>query len=87
MQAEYRGKIQGGVVVFSEPVDLPDGVPVTVSVVRAAREPLVFLTDPALTTAQRIEQLGRWAETQPCDLPPDLAANHDHYLHGLPKRG
>jgi hypothetical protein len=20
------------------------------------------------------------------DLPPDMAANHDHYLHGLPKR-
>ena len=19
-------------------------------------------------------------------LPPDMAANHDHYLHGLPKR-
>ena len=24
------------------------------------------------------------AETR--DLPPDLAAQHDHYLHGLPKR-
>jgi len=21
------------------------------------------------------------------DLPPDLAANHDHYLYGTPKRG
>ena len=20
------------------------------------------------------------------NLPPDMAANHDHYLHGLPKR-
>ena len=20
------------------------------------------------------------------DLPPDLAANHDHYLHGTPRR-
>jgi hypothetical protein len=20
------------------------------------------------------------------DLPPDLATNHDHYLHGMPKR-
>lgn len=28
--------------------------------------------------------LGFAAETE--GLPPDLAANHDHYLHGLPKK-
>ncbi len=34
---------------------------------------------------QIAEQLRRFAgETR--GLPPDLAAQHDHYLHGLPKR-
>ena len=32
-----------------------------------------------LALARKIEQL-------PCDLPEDLSANHDHYLHGQPKR-
>jgi hypothetical protein len=31
-------------------------------------------------------ELAEWAETQPCDLPEDLAINHDHYLYGVPKR-
>jgi hypothetical protein len=34
----------------------------------------------------RLADLGRWAETQPSDLPAALAENLDHYLHGLPKR-
>lgn len=25
-------------------------------------------------------------DQQPSQLPPDLAKNHDHYLHGMPKR-
>ena len=38
------------------------------------------------TIGQELAALGRSFEGQPCDLPPDLAAQHDHYLHGLPKR-
>lgn len=44
---------------------------------------------PALETPavwERLAELGRWAETQPSELPVDLAQNHDHYLHGRPKR-
>ena len=35
-----------------------------------------------------IQRLGNLAEDLGIDmshLPPDLAENHDHYLHGLPK--
>ncbi len=35
----------------------------------------------------RLAALGKQLEGLPSDdLPPDLAANHDHYLHGLPRR-
>ena len=34
----------------------------------------------------RLHAIGQAAEESPCDLPTDLAANHDFYLHGLPRR-
>jgi hypothetical protein len=34
----------------------------------------------------RLHAIGQAAEELPCDLPTDLAANHDFYLHGLPRR-
>ena len=33
-----------------------------------------------------LQRLGEASEKLPCDLPADFAANHDFYLHGLPKR-
>lgn len=41
---------------------------------------------PGPTIWDTLSDLGRWAETLETQLPMDLAANHDHYLHGLPKR-
>jgi len=35
---------------------------------------------------ERLLGLAQWSETQATMLPHDLAENHDHYLHGLPKR-
>jgi len=40
----------------------------------------------AQTIGQKLAALGKQVETEPCDLPKDLAANHDHHLHGLSKR-
>jgi hypothetical protein len=77
----YRGTIKGGVVILPADVALPEGA-----------EVLVSLPDQPPGAAvgsgiwQKLTELGQWAETVPTDLPPDLAANHDHYLHGLPKR-
>lgn len=34
----------------------------------------------------RLAALGKNAEKIPTELPGDLAANHDYYLHGLPKK-
>ncbi len=80
----YQGKVQGGVVVLENGAVLPEGTPVTV--LANDRVPGTGAADGAPSIGEKMLQLAHWAETQPCTLPEDLAANHDHYLHGLPKR-
>ena len=80
----YRGKVQDGVVVLQEGAELPDGTEVSVMPDAVAEPTKESQEQP--TIWKKLAALGRWTETQPCDLPEDLAANHDHYLHGLPKR-
>ena len=87
----YQGTVQNGVVVFSGGVSLPDGTHVTVlpreaesSAEVAAPPPPAF--DASMSIGEPLAALGRWAETFPTELPTDLAKNHDHYLHGLPKK-
>lgn len=80
----YQGKVEGGVIVLMNGITLPEGMSVTV-----VPSSLVI---PGLggkeqsTIWEKMVALARWAETQPCGLPSDLADNHDHYLHGQPKR-
>lgn len=69
----YRGRVKNGVVVLDPEVALPDGIEVTI-------EPL---SSPSRRTLA--EQLGDLVGSVP-DLPPDMAQQHDHYLHGAPKR-
>ena len=79
----YRGKVQNGVIQIANGVRLPEGADVQIEldepepVVRPGEQPTIW---------QKLAALGRWAETQPTNLPQDLAENHDHYLHGTPKR-
>jgi len=77
----YRGTIKSGVVVLPADVALPVGTEVLVAL---PYQPPDSAAGQAIW--ERLTELGRWAETLPSDLPPDLAANHDHYLHGLAKR-
>ena len=77
----YRGTVKSGVVVLPADVTLPEGTEVMVTLPDLPPKPA---TEPTVWT--RLSELGRWVETLPTDLPPDLSANHDHYLHGLPKR-
>ncbi len=76
----FRGHIQNGVVVFDQPVALPDGTPVAVQSLaesergqRAADEPTLF---------DRLQGVIGKAQ----GLPADFAAQHDHYIHGTPRR-
>ncbi|HUY32829.1 MAG TPA: hypothetical protein VMV69_08615 [Pirellulales bacterium] len=80
----YQGVVQGRVVVLPDGVELPDGTEVTIVPRQTVDSGPRF--DASLPIGKKLAELARWAETQPCDLPADLAINHDHYLHGLPKR-
>ena len=72
-----RGRIAGGLVVLEDPKALPDGTEVKVEPVKRPRH---RTQEPDLS-----DKLLKWAGT--CKgLPHDLARNHDHYLHGGPKR-
>lgn len=62
----------GKVIIPDEPVQLPVGQPLRLH---------LELAD----TLQPFEDLLRFAADLP-DAPPDLAAQHDHYLYGSPKR-
>jgi hypothetical protein len=68
------GIVQNGVVVLDPSASLPEGT-------RVRLEPL----EPPPEEQALGQRLLRFAGKAQ-DLPCDLAVNHDHYLHGQPKR-
>ena len=74
----YSGIVKNGVVVLKEGAEIPDGTEVRVEPV--AQNASVPAEGPTLA-----EQFANVIGTVP-DLPSDMAAQHDHYLHGAPKR-
>lgn len=75
----YQGKVENGVIELPDGVTLPERLSVAII-------PSPSPANADLTVWQKLEAVGRWAEKQPCTLPHDLAANHDHFLHGRPKK-
>jgi hypothetical protein len=55
---------------------------------RAGRWISASRSTPALTERQAVAFTDKLLEfaAETSNLPPDLSAQHDHYLHGLPKR-
>lgn len=70
----FEGTMLNGTVVFAEPTALPDGTVVEV-VVKAPEKVASDLGAMLLRHAGKAK-----------GLPPDAAAQHDHYLYGTPKR-
>jgi hypothetical protein len=70
----YHGHIQNGVVVLDEAPSLPEGTKVQVAVLPPS--------DVGSTLGTRLMQFAGKVD----GLPSDLARNHDHYLHGAPKK-
>ncbi|HEV7297806.1 MAG TPA: hypothetical protein VGN72_00455 [Tepidisphaeraceae bacterium] len=70
----YRGRVVNGQIVLDGDPSIPEGTDVMVDVVSmpTADEPIG-------------KALLRLAGTA-TGLPPDMSVNHDHYLHGQPKR-
>jgi hypothetical protein len=72
----YRGKIHNGVVVLNEGSELPDGIEVEVLPMTAGVDPEAkSLQEKLLNLSGKLK-----------GYPPDLAKNHDHYIHGAPKK-
>ena len=71
----YRGTIRNGVVELEDGKDLPDGAIVRVELVDPPRD------DPGPGHARLMKLAGVIK-----DGPADWARNHDHYLHGQPKK-
>ena len=70
----FTGHVQNGVVVFDEPIAMPEGTRVTVSSCTP--------TPPAPTHYD----LFREVIGQAVGLPEDMAKNHNHYIRGGPKQ-
>ncbi len=77
---ELRGRMRNGVVVFEVPPPLPEGTEVSVRAVGETRP----LSQPQSDPGSVWDRLRRLAGT--VEGPSDWAANHDHYIHGTPKR-
>ncbi len=78
----YRGRVKNGVIVPEPGAPLHEGMTVQIEPVgetqdNAARDPneTQQLREGLLSFSGMIK-----------DGPPDLARNHDHYLHGTPRR-
>jgi hypothetical protein len=75
MAETYVGAVRGGVVVFEgEPPPLPEGTKVRI-------QPVDMEAALGELSAMLMAVAGKAT-----GLPTDLAENHDHYLHGTPKR-
>jgi hypothetical protein len=74
----YEGTIANGAVVLDNGAHIPDGtlVKVIVPVEKSA---------PPRSDEPTLRWMLKYAGTVD-DMPPDFAAQHDHYIHGTPKR-
>jgi len=77
---EVHGVIRGGVVVLSTECDLTEGTEVSIVPVDRSRPLSGDESEP--TIGQKLAALAPRMESLPCDLPEDLAENHDHYSEG-----
>jgi hypothetical protein len=74
-----EGTFRGGVVVLDDAADLLEGTRVQVVVPAHSERPDVA------EVAHPLRGLLKFAGTAN-DLPADFAEQHDHYIHGTPRR-
>lgn len=70
----FEGRVENGVIVLDLPNQLADGTKVEV-IVRDAPVGQATLRERLLKLAGTVD-----------DLPADMAAQHDHYIHGTSKK-
>lgn len=82
----YVGTVENGVVVLPPDAGLADGTQVRVQTVKNVKP-----AKGAAKPGRRSKPKTLWDAFRPFvgivdGMPPDLAENHDHYIHGAPKR-
>ncbi len=89
----YRGHVRNGKVELDDPVTLPEGAKLELSVVslgssgEGPESPNADAGKQPLSLSEEIERI--WADVPESEwekLPPDLSDQLDHYIYGLPKR-
>ena len=73
----YRGRVKDGVVVLDDPKSLPEGTEVRVELVEEKTE-----DSRNDSLGKRLLKFAGIID----GLHEDMAAQHDHYIHGTPKR-
>jgi hypothetical protein len=68
----FTAIVKAGEIILPPGVDLPDGTVVRIEPVK----------DQTPTIWEALKEFDGIAN----DLPVDMAANHDHYIHGHPKK-
>ena len=69
-----EGTVVNGTIVLDQPHNLPEGA--------RGGDRQAQITGAADSSLASLLELAGSID----DLPPDMAQNHDHYLHGVPKR-
>jgi hypothetical protein len=89
----YLGKVKDGVIVLQPGLHLPEGTDVEISVAADRNSSVESVGSETPTSEKSREDQPRtlYERMKPIigsvnDLPTDFAINHDHYLHGAPKR-
>ncbi len=73
----FRGTVVNGQIVLDQPAPLPEGARVEITMTEPAK--------PEEKPQPTLAALMKYAGCLP-DLPPDFAQQHDHYIHGTPRR-
>jgi hypothetical protein len=81
-----RGHIENGNIVLDEPLSVPDGTLVQVELLSRGGGPGAEDARSNGEQGQTLLESMRPIVGIVNDLPADFARNHDHYLHGQPKR-
>ena len=76
-----NGHVENGQIILDEPVPLVDGMKVRVELVNSEPTQPIEQQQPP-TLYERYKSIIGIID----DLPPDFARNHDHYIHGQPKK-
>ncbi len=76
----YRGHVKNGVVVLEDGAALPEGVAVRVQPLKPV--PGGKRRKSRETLGERLMKFAGSVQ----GLPSDMARNHDHYIHGTPRK-